>query len=123
MDIVDLNREQKIALVALLEALAVSDGDVSEAEEQEIGHVAAALGEDAYRGLLDEAEQRIQDVPRLKTFLRTIKDQAARELIYGVVVEEFLRDDPAGSKRQELLAWLEGAWDIPVEISPEGEGA
>jgi hypothetical protein len=124
MELKDLTREQKIALVALLEKVAGSDGMVTEAEGAEIAGVAEALGEDEYRELLNEAEERCPDEKALDAFLGTITDREARELIYGTVLEESLADISLQEGRQvELLRRLADAWNIEVDIAPEEDAA
>jgi len=119
MRIENLSHEQRIALVALVEAMAISDGAISEGEERKIGQVAEALGDEAYRSLLDEAEQRFADREQLREFLKTVTDAAAQELIYGAVMEEAVTVPSVDHAASELLNWLKGAWDIRVEMGPD----
>ena len=49
MTFIELDREQQVALVALVEAVTLSDGYVSEGEEGQISKLADALGNDHYR--------------------------------------------------------------------------
>ena len=78
MTIKELAHNQKVALVALLEVLAVRDKAVSEGQERVIGNVAAELGDEEYRRLLDEAEMKFSDVESLKRFLKTIDEKPAQ---------------------------------------------
>lgn len=119
MELTELSDEQQIALVALLEAVANSDGLVSEGEEKEINQIAEIFGDDLYRSLLNEAERRFQDLDDLKRFLVTIKDQEARELIYGVVLEEAVLEPSMEHRKAELLGWLAELWHIRVETEDE----
>lgn len=116
MTISDLSREQKVALVALLERVVAADGVVSAAEEKEIGLIAGELGDDAYRALLDEAEACCPDEQALAKYLSGIREQEARELIYGTVLEEVTIDPAAAHSVSELLDWLAATWGIKVEI-------
>ena len=118
MELSDLTHDQHLAMVALAEAVAISDGTVSDAEGREIGRIASALGEDAYRRLLDEAETRLSDRKDLEAFLETIKGQEARELIYGTALEEAMSEPSADHGAAQLLEWLAGAWGIRVELEP-----
>ena len=122
MALSDLDREHQVALVALVEAIAISDGTVSAAEGEEIGDVATDLGEDKYRELLDEAESRFADVDALREFLVTIDDKNARETIYGVATQETLAEISPTGEVSELLNWLANAWDISVQIKAEHQG-
>ena len=121
MELKELSHEQQVALVALVEAVTLADGTVSEADEEEIGRLAGELGEDTYRELLDEAERRFHDIGALKKFLARIKDQGVRELIHGTVLEETMIDPPASHPKSELMAWLAETWNIKIEMGNEGE--
>ena len=121
MNIDELSYEQKVMLVGLVEAIALSDGYVGEGEQKEIGKIAETLGESEYRRLLDEAENRYASVEDLKEALLTVKDQEARECIYGLALEETLADVSIGEHKQtQLLEWLNESWAIS-EQSTGGE--
>ena len=119
MEIKDLSREQQVALVALVEALAVTDRNVTDEEAAEIGMIADALGDEPYRQLLDEAEQRFPDQKRLRKFLATITDQESRELIYTTALEAAEVEPPVGAGRSAILDWLATTWAIRVDIQPD----
>jgi hypothetical protein len=121
MTIKELSHDEQLALVALIEALAMTDASLSEAEEEEVGRVAAELGDEPYRALLDEAEQRCSNIKALKRFLKTISNPEARELIYGEVLQEAGASPAFDRSESELLSWLAEEWKIPVEIEPESE--
>ena len=116
MTLSDLSHDQQVALVALAEAIALSDGEVTEKESAEIGHIAGELGEAAYRALLDEAENRFPTVTQLKPFLASIRDQAAREIIYRTAMQEALAEITFDNRDVELLNWLAETWSIDVDI-------
>jgi len=113
MTLSQLSHEQKLALVALLELFTMADGRISDGEVAQINQIADGLGDTAYRELLDEAESRFGDVEMLKESLLTIKERGARELIYGLLMEEVMIS-PTSSPSPEILAWLKQAWSIEV---------
>jgi hypothetical protein len=92
-----------------------ADADVSDDEEDQIAHVAGALGDDAYRDLANEADERFPDEAALKTFLGGLVRQEARELIYGTVLEAAL-PDVIDRHESSLLGWLATAWKITVQF-------
>jgi hypothetical protein len=114
MTLSQLSHEQKVALVALLELFTMADGTVSEGEAAQINQIAEGLGDAQYRELLDESEQRFNDVEMLKASLLTIQERGARELIYGLLMEEVM-NAPSTSHRPELLDWLKDEWSIEVK--------
>ena len=113
MTLTGLSHEQKLALVALLELFAMSDGVVSEGEVKQINRIAEGLGDEEYRELMNEADTHFEDVEMLKESLLTIKERAARELIYGILMEEVM-SAPTTAHSPELLDWLKSEWDIEV---------
>ena len=112
MTLSELSYEQKIALVALMKAVAMANAKVSDGEARGIAGVADALGDETYRTLLDEAESRFESVDALKEFLGKITDTAARELIYGTVWDESMADPDIQHSESELLQWLAKSWEI-----------
>jgi len=113
MTLTELSHEQKLALVALLELFTMADGTVSDGEVAQINRIADGLGDVAYRDLLDETEERFADVEMLKASLLAINERAARELIYGLVMEEVMHS-PSTIPSPELLDWLKEKWEIEV---------
>lgn len=115
MELNDLTREERIALVALLEVVVESDAVVSDEELDEMQHVVAALGDDAYREAVDEANRRFRDENELKAFLPAITRQEAREVIYGTVLEAAI-PDAIGAHESAVLDWLGKEWRIGVRV-------
>lgn len=117
MTLNELTQEQKIALAAAVEAVAVIDGRVSEGEGRKIGKIADELGDEEYRTLLDEVESRFEDIDAVKGFLQGIEDQNARDLIYGTVLDEAMAEPSVDVSTSELLKWLADEWQVKVEIA------
>ena len=121
MELNELSHEQQLALVALVEEMASVDRMVTEEEGKEIGGIAEALGDDAYRALLDESERRFANEDQLRAVLAGITDQQVRETIYETALEVADAEPPVGSVRSDLLDWLAKTWNIEVDIQEEGE--
>lgn len=120
MTLVELTHEQQVALVALVEAVAISDGMVSEDETREIDRIVEALGEDEYRSLLDEAEGQFANVSALQEFLVSIEDRGARELIFTTAMQEAMVEVTFDGADANLLDWLARVWEIDVKIDEQG---
>src|ERR1041384_2002353 len=107
--------DEKLALVVLLKRFVSEDGDVSSEEVDVIGVVAAALGEEEYRRLVDDADARLQDDAAVRAFLESITRQEARDTIYGLAFEaaasEALQDIET-----DMLDWLAKTWSIQVQV-------
>ena len=123
MELTELSDDQQVTLVGLIEALAVSERTVATEEEEEINSIAEALGDETYRLLLDEAERRFPDEPRLRAALKAIADQDARELIYEKAIDTVAMEQPVGRARSALLDWLAKAWNIQVDVQGEDEAS
>jgi len=115
MELTELTRNQQVALVALIEKIVLSDGTVVEQEQKEIGEIAEKLGEDNYRELLDDVDERIPDKGALKKFLATIIAQEARNLIYGTAMEEGMLAPSVGHEQSEFLDWLKEEWAVEIQ--------
>jgi hypothetical protein len=115
MEISDLTHDEQLALVALVEVVVSGDTDVSEDEQTHIARIAGALGEETYRTLANEADERFPDERALKKFLTGLQRQEARELVYGTVLEASL-PDVIDAHESSLLGWLATAWGITVQF-------
>ena len=114
MELNELTHDERLALVALVEVVVSSDTEVSASEERQIGNLAAAFGDDAYRALVDEADERFADEDALKQFLTGITRQDARDLIYGTVLDSAL-PDVIDTHESSLLGWLATTWGVTVQ--------
>ena len=119
MELSDLNREERVALAALLELVVESNATVSDDELKEVQHVVTAVGDVAYAEAADQAAAQFRDEAELKAFLPSITRQDARELIYGAVLEAAL-PDAMGAHESAMLNWLGKAWGIVVRIEECG---
>jgi len=115
MELSDLTHDERLALVALVEVIVSSDVSVSDEEQEQIVHIADALGDDAYQTLADEADERFPDEASLKAFLIGLQRQEARELVYGTALEAAL-PDVIDRHESSLLGWLATAWKISVQF-------
>lgn len=115
MDLEDLEPSERLALVALLKLVVLSDRSVSPEEIDEIQDVVEAFGEDGYQKLLDQVEEEFPDEGALKKFLGTVKREDARELIYGLILETASAEALQGQE-PELLAWLAKAWNVELKV-------
>ena len=115
MELNDLTHDERLALVALVEVAVSADADVSDDEQDQIARIAGVFGDEAYRDLANEADERFPDEAALKTFLGGLSRQEARELIYGTVLEAAL-PDAIEQHESSLLGWLATAWKVTVQF-------
>jgi uncharacterized tellurite resistance protein B-like protein len=119
MELPDLNPDQRLALVGLIEATVVADRRVSEEEEDVLAEVIEQLGDEQFRQLAAQADERFDSEDDLKTFLAKVQDQDARELIFGTV-QELAMADVVGGEESPLLDWLASAWKIETQVEELG---
>jgi hypothetical protein len=115
MELSDLTHDERLALVTLVETVVGSDVAVSEDEQAHIDQLAAVFGDEGYRALATEADERFADEAELKRFLAALVRQEARELIYGTVLDAAL-PDIIDQHESSLLGWLATTWGITVQI-------
>jgi hypothetical protein len=119
MEFNELGREERVALVALIELVVESDATVSDDEVEQVQAIIDQIGEDAYREAAEEIDKRFRDEDDLKAFLSTIARPEARELIYGAALEAAI-PDAIDSHESALLDWLAKEWNITVRFeNPE----
>jgi hypothetical protein len=115
MELTDLNQDERLALVAIIEATAQADRKVSDEEESILGDVVATLGSDSYQAAVKQADQRFTNDDDLKKFLKGITRPEAREIIYGTALELAMSDVVTGHE-PELLGWLAETWDLESQL-------
>lgn len=118
MNIADLSRDEKLALVALTELAVISDRNITENEVARIDEIVEILGEEIFQELAGEAESRFADRGALRTFLATITNPEARETIYGTVLDETLADT-IPHEQAAFLDWLAAEWKISLQVENE----
>ena len=118
MEIRDLSKDEKIALVGLVERLIMADNMVSPEESSEFGKVVGAIGEDDYRTLVHNYKIIYRDLSQFKQFLQTIERQEARELIYGTLFQ-IAEVDFFDETESEILDWLVKEWNIDIKLETD----
>jgi hypothetical protein len=121
MELLELNGDERTALVGLIKTVVMSDSQVSEDEIEEVEDVVAALGDVSYQQSMDSFESRFPDYKSFQDFLLTISRQDARDLIYGTVLQGAAADAIEG-RESELLAWLADAWHVEVVTEGRSDG-
>jgi len=96
----------------------ISDRHITENEVARIDEIVETLGEEIFQGLAEEAEQRFADRGALKSFLKTITNPEARELIYGTVLAETLADTTP-HEQATFLDWLASEWNVSLQVENE----
>jgi len=117
MELTDLDKDERLALMALLRATVLADHRVSDDERDRLDEVVEAWGEAHYREMLDAVDQTFADEDAVRTFLQTIRRQEARELIYGTVLDLAMSDTIVGNE-SPLLGWLGPTWNVESSIVP-----
>jgi hypothetical protein len=120
MELTDLDPNERLALVALIEATVRADHGVSEEEEEVIAEIIDALGEGAYREAVEAADKRFKSEADLKAFLQGIQREEARNLIYGTVLDLAMSDVVTGSE-SPLLSWLASTWNVEAAIESSAD--
>lgn len=121
MNITDLSRDEKLALVALTELAVISDRNITENEVAKIDEIVEIIGEEDFQDLADEAERRFAERRSLKAFLATITNPESREIIFGTVLAETLADT-IPHEQAAFLEWLAAEWKVPIRVESEPAG-
>ena len=114
--IASLTADERLALVALIERVLLSERSADEDEADALDAFVEEFGEDDYAALVARADSELEDDDRFRAFLGAIIDPDARELILGTVVElalvEGVHTGEAG-----WIGWTSEAWNVPVSVS------
>jgi hypothetical protein len=120
MELTDLDPNERLALVALIEATVQADHGVSQEEEEVLADIVDAIGEGHYREAVEAADKRFQNEGDLKAFLQGIQREEARGLIYGTLLDLAMSDVVTGNE-SPLLAWLASTWNVEAAIEAPAE--
>jgi uncharacterized tellurite resistance protein B-like protein len=118
MEINQFIKDEKIALVGLIEHLLMADNVVSIEESEALRDVVAKIGEHEYRTLIHDYKPIIDNMERFKQFLTNIERQEPREIIYGTLFE-IAEADFFDENESELLDWLAKEWKLDINIENE----
>jgi hypothetical protein len=114
-----LSADERLALVALIERVLLSERSGDDDEIEALDKVVAEIGEDVYASLVAGVDTEFEDDDRLEEFLETITNQDARELILGTVVELAITDGVRADE-DDWIKWVSDAWHVPVRIEDSG---
>jgi len=122
MDIADLDSKERLALVALLEAVITADRSISEEEEFQLAEIIDALGEETYRKTVEFVDNKVEDEDDLKALLEDVERREAQELIYATVMDVAMSDVVLGGE-VPILDWVAKTWSLqnPLESLPDGD--
>ncbi len=118
MEINQFTKEEKIALVGLIEHLLMADNVVSIEESEALRNVVSEIGEHDYRSLIHDYKSIIDNIDSFKQFLMNIERQEAREVIYGTLFE-IAEADFFDENESELLDWLAKEWCLDININDD----
>jgi hypothetical protein len=120
--IASLTADERLALVALIERVLLSERSADEDEADALDAFVEEFGEADYAALVARGDSAFEDDDRLKAFLGKITDPESRELILGTVVELALVEG-VQTGEAEWIGWASEAWNVPVSIAgaePQG---
>jgi hypothetical protein len=116
-----LTADERLALVALIERVLLSERSTDEDEAEALDAFVEEFGEEDYAALVARVDSELEDDDSLKAFLSTIADPDARELILGTVVELALVEG-VHTGEAEWIGWTSEAWNVPVSVAePESQ--
>jgi hypothetical protein len=118
MELGDLTHGELLALVGLVQFIGETNREVTDEESDAIASIVAGIGEERYREIAAEADERFTDEESLRNYLQTTGREEARELIYGHALQLAMGDTIQNSE-SDLLDWLAEQWDIDIEIGDE----
>jgi len=111
MKLSDLDADETLALVALMTAIVLKDGNVSAEEAEVVPDLIEEIGADRYQQSYTVAVERLADDVSLKAFLGEIHRPEARRLIYDTILR-LARADGIHPDEGKLLDWVYANWKI-----------
>lgn len=111
MRITDLNKEERMALVAWARLIVRADREVSDEEADQLKKLAKDMGTQLFREAIEDADQQIASLDDLKKQATEITSQEARELIFSIVYELALPGTIV-PREAKVLQWLAKVWNV-----------
>lgn len=116
MELKDLTASERVTLVALAHACVLADESLSAGEHAALHELVRALGEEQYQAAAAVARARINDPESLRAAVVQVTDRAAREVIYGTLINLAIVDT-VNNNEAGLLEMLEREWNVSVDPS------
>jgi hypothetical protein len=114
MELRDLTASERVTLIALAHFCLLADDTLSVDEESVLGDLVERMGVEQYQAAASVARARISDFAALRAAVAEVIERAARELIYGTLLELAIPDSINNNEAQ-LLELLEAEWGITTE--------
>jgi len=114
MELRDLTASERVTLIALAHFCVLADNTLSAGEESVLGDLVERMGAEQYQAAASVARARISDFAALRAAVAGVTERAARELIYGTLLELAIPDSINNNEAQ-LLELLEAEWGITTE--------
>jgi hypothetical protein len=115
MTLAELERQEKVALLALLGLMARLDGQVEGDELELLRRVVSEIGGDDFERLAREAASYPDADAILQTAEKVTRPEA-REVIYELLFDMAVREGIA-ERENELLMRLAASWGLPSPVS------
>lgn len=110
----DLDGAEKRVLAKLVRLVVRSDGELTGAEREHIGHIAGEAGTDEFWKLMDEASASGDDAEQILKQAEALKGVDAHEMIYGALYELSIQDG-TGAGENDVLDRLAAAWKLEIK--------
>lgn len=112
MNLVDLDESERIALVALVQAMVAADGEQSDEEMAEFREIAHELGKREFDAAFASARERFPTRDAALAFAATaVSRPKARELIHTVLVD-LAGADGISADEQALIDHVRQMWGL-----------
>ena len=111
MEINELNRDERVALLGLLKLMIQADREMSAEEGQELNRIAAQMGPEVWKETKKEAMEQLRSADDIRQQAGRVTRQPARELIYDLVFDMALPGAVVDEEKKEL-DWLVQLWEL-----------
>lgn len=112
MNLVDLDDTERLALVALVQAMVAADGEQTENEMSEFREIAHEIGRVAFDDAFAAARQRFPTRDAAVTFAETaVTRSGAREIIHTVLVD-LAGADGISADEQAIIDRVRAMWAL-----------
>jgi hypothetical protein len=110
--LLDLDPDEKVALVALVRFMVRMDGVFSPVEVKALTALAKEIGSAEFWTTMRDVQQRVVSADDLVQIVEQVKRREVKEWIYGVLVG-IAAVDGMDDAEVQLLEWVQDTWGLP----------
>ena len=114
------NREEKIALVAILRFIASSDGRITEGEIEKFDQIAEKKGFEDFSEIFNEVDNEVHSIDDIKKLIKMVERDTHKYDILKYAIELSVADSNIVPEEVEILKIMGKEWNVDIKSVLKG---